>query len=64
MDSNTYGIAAVLNALRQRELGLLPSEAEFTPFDLSALRQTPKRPERPQEGRLMQPAHAHVEALA
>jgi hypothetical protein len=47
MDPNTYVLAAVLNGLRHKELGTLPPEAEFTPFNLSALRQTPKRPGRP-----------------
>lgn len=45
MDANTYVLAAALNGLRQKELGLLPPETELSPFNLSALRQTPKRSE-------------------
>ena len=65
MDPNTYVLAAVLNGLWRKELGLLPPEAEFTSFNLSALRQTPKRPERPSKAyeNQAQPA-GHAEALA
>ena len=51
MDANTYVLATVLNRLRQKELGLLSPEAEFTPSNLSIRRPTLKRPERPHEGR-------------
>ena len=65
MDTTTYVLAAVLNGVRQKELGLLPPEAEFTPFNLSALRQTPKRPERPSKAHENQAQPAgHAEALA
>ena len=65
MDTTTYVLAAVLNDVRQKELGLLPPETEFTPFNLSALRQTPKRPARPLKAHenQVQPA-GHAEALA
>jgi hypothetical protein len=46
MDTNNYVMVAALNLLRQKELGTMPLDAEFTPFDLSALRETPKTGDR------------------
>ncbi len=46
MDANNYVIAAALNALRHKQLGTLPWDAELTPFNLWALRDTPKRTDR------------------
>jgi hypothetical protein len=43
MDANNYVITAALNALRHKQLGNLPWDAELTPFNLWALRDTPKR---------------------
>jgi len=55
----------VLNGLRWKELGLSPPQAEFTPFNLSDLRQTPWRPAEPRKAREPQPERAtRVEALA
>jgi hypothetical protein len=55
----------IINGLRQKKLCLLPLKAEFTPFNLSALRETPKRPGCPREGREPQAERpARVEAFA
>ena len=66
MDPNTYAFVAYLNALRQKELGMLPPEVAFTPFNLSALRHTPKRREQMQNtrGAQNQALPAQVEAVA
>jgi hypothetical protein len=65
MDPNTYVIAAVLSSLRQKEKGVLPPEAEFTPFNLSFLRHAPKDNQRPERGRENQAqGQGNVEAFA
>ncbi|MBV9491744.1 MAG: hypothetical protein JO069_18785 [Verrucomicrobia bacterium] len=64
MDPNTYAIAAVFNGQRRKELGLLPPETDFTPFNLSALRQAPRRNERPRavnrQPAVQDPVHAET----
>jgi hypothetical protein len=42
MNTNAYVVTAALDGLRQKGLSALPPEAEFMPFNLSALRPTPK----------------------
>jgi hypothetical protein len=60
-----FNLAAALKPLFQAKgRGVIP-EPEFTPFNLSALRQTPKRDLRQQKGRETQaPGPGHVEAIA
>lgn len=50
MNANSYVLATALNALRHKQLGTLPPDTEFTPFNLSALRDTPKPLDRVKQG--------------
>jgi hypothetical protein len=65
MDPNHYVIAAVLNGLRHKENGTLPVETDFTPFNLSCLRNAPERKQKREtmvERQVVRPEYAESAA--